>query len=43
MYPPKMIPGIHVMLHTSATNDKDARMLLQGFGVPFYGKPRDRR
>ncbi|KAI5781472.1 ribosomal protein L5 domain-containing protein [Geopyxis carbonaria] len=38
MYPPKMIPGIHVTVHTSATNDKDARKLLQAFGVPFYGK-----
>ncbi|KAL7270682.1 54S ribosomal protein L7, mitochondrial [Rhizina undulata] len=41
MYPPKMIPGMHVTVHTSATNDKDARILLQSFGIPFYGKNRD--
>jgi len=41
MYPPKMIPGLHVTVHTSATNDKDARKLLQAIGVPFYGKIRD--
>ncbi|KAK4501925.1 hypothetical protein PRZ48_007735 [Zasmidium cellare] len=38
MYPPKMIPGLHVTVHTSATTDYDARMLLQAIGVPFYGK-----
>ncbi|KAA8910543.1 mitochondrial ribosomal protein-like protein subunit L7 [Sphaerosporella brunnea] len=41
MYPPKMIPGFHVTLHTSATNDKDGRKLLQAFGIPFYGQIRD--
>ncbi|KAF2721330.1 ribosomal protein L5 [Polychaeton citri CBS 116435] len=38
MYPPKMIPGCHIIVHTSATNDKDARMLLSSIGIPFYGK-----
>ncbi|PYH99467.1 putative 50S ribosomal subunit L7 [Aspergillus ellipticus CBS 707.79] len=38
MYPPKMIPGCHITLHTSATTDKDARMLLSALGVPFHGK-----
>ncbi|KAF3919180.1 hypothetical protein AA313_de0203001 [Arthrobotrys entomopaga] len=38
MYPAKMIPGCHIICKTTATNDKDARMLLQAFGVPFYGK-----
>ncbi|RPB26815.1 ribosomal protein L5 [Terfezia boudieri ATCC MYA-4762] len=38
MYPPKMIPGCHVTVHTSATNDRDARLLLTSFGVPFYGR-----
>ncbi|KAI7113889.1 ribosomal protein L5 [Hortaea werneckii] len=38
MYPPKMIPGCHVMIHTSATNDRDARVLLTQMGIPFYGK-----
>ncbi|KAI5364855.1 Putative ribosomal protein L5 [Septoria linicola] len=37
-YPPKMIPGLHVVVHTSATNDRDARMLLSSVGIPFYGK-----
>ncbi|KAF2208543.1 hypothetical protein CERZMDRAFT_48910 [Cercospora zeae-maydis SCOH1-5] len=37
-YPPKMIPGLHVIVHTSATNDLDARMLLSSIGIPFYGK-----
>ncbi|CCX13699.1 mitochondrial ribosomal protein-like protein subunit L7 [Pyronema domesticum] len=41
MYPPKMIPGMHITVHTSANNDKEARKLLQGFGIPFYGKIRD--
>ncbi|KAJ9643104.1 54S ribosomal protein L7, mitochondrial [Coniosporium tulheliwenetii] len=38
MYPPKMIPGCHVTVHTSATNDRDARLLLSSIGIPFYGK-----
>jgi len=33
-----MIPGIHVIVHTSATNDQDARMLLSSVGIPFFGK-----
>ncbi|KAF2202647.1 50S ribosomal subunit L7 [Delitschia confertaspora ATCC 74209] len=37
-YPPKMIPGCHITIHTSATNDRDARLLLQSIGLPFYGK-----
>ncbi len=37
-YPPDMIPGCHVTVHTSATNDRDARMLLMSMGIPFYGK-----
>ena len=37
-YPPKMIPGIDIMVCTTATNDKDARLLLSALGVPFYGK-----
>ncbi|KAI9784970.1 MAG: hypothetical protein M1839_001166 [Geoglossum umbratile] len=38
MYPPKMIPGCHITVHTSATNDGDARLLLQAIGIPFFGK-----
>lgn len=40
MYPPKMVPGMHVIVHTSATNDRDAKLLLMAMGVPFYGKLR---
>ena len=37
-YPSKMIPAIRVIVCTTATNDKDARLLLSSLGVPFYGK-----
>lgn len=37
-YPTKMIPGCHITIHTSATTDRDARMLLEAIGIPFYGK-----
>ena len=37
-YPPKMIPGIDIIVCTTASNDKDARLLLSSMGVPFYGK-----
>jgi large subunit ribosomal protein L5 len=37
-YPPKMIPGCHIIIHTSARDDQDARMLLGAVGFPFYGK-----
>ena len=37
-YPPKKIPGLHVTVHTTARADKDARLLLEAFGIPFYGK-----
>ena len=37
-YPPKMIPGLHITIHTTARADKDARLLLEAIGVPFYGK-----
>jgi len=40
-YPPKMIPGIDVIVKTTATNDKDARLLLSSLGVPFYGTYRN--
>ncbi|TQS35711.1 hypothetical protein Golomagni_03860 [Golovinomyces magnicellulatus] len=38
MYPPKMIPGFHVLVKTTATSDRQARLLLSGLGVPFYSK-----
>lgn len=40
-YPPKMIPGCHITIQTDATNNKDARLLLQSIGIPFYGKLND--
>ncbi|KAF1957656.1 ribosomal protein L5 [Byssothecium circinans] len=40
-YPPKMIPGCHITIKTDATNNKDARLLLQAIGLPFYGKLND--
>ncbi|KAH7393157.1 ribosomal protein L5 domain-containing protein [Cadophora sp. MPI-SDFR-AT-0126] len=38
MYPPKLIPGFHVTVKTSATSDRHARLLMSAMGVPFYGK-----
>ncbi|KAF2023019.1 ribosomal protein L5 [Setomelanomma holmii] len=40
-YPPKMIPGCHISIITDATSNKDARLLLQAIGLPFYGKLND--
>jgi large subunit ribosomal protein L5 len=37
-YPPKLIPGMHITIHTTASTDKDARLLLQQIGIPFYGR-----
>jgi large subunit ribosomal protein L5 len=41
MYPAKMVPGCRVFIKTSATSDRQARLLLQSFGVPFYGEVRN--
>ncbi|KAK4241453.1 ribosomal protein L5 domain-containing protein [Achaetomium macrosporum] len=41
LYPAKMLPGCRVYVKTSATSDRQARLLLQAFGVPFYGPVRD--
>ncbi|KAG7289602.1 hypothetical protein NEMBOFW57_005973 [Staphylotrichum longicolle] len=41
MYPAKMLPGCRVFIKTSATSDRQARLLLQSFGVPFYGPVRN--
>lgn len=38
MYPPSMIPGFHVTIHTSAKSDRHARLLLQALGLPFHGE-----
>ena len=40
-YPPKMIPGCHITIGTDATSNKDARLLMQAIGLPFYGKLND--
>ncbi|KAL1608899.1 54S ribosomal protein L7, mitochondrial [Nothophoma quercina] len=40
-YPPKMIPGCHITIITDATSNKDARLLTQAIGLPFYGKLND--
>lgn len=37
-YPPNMMPGCHITLHTTATDDRQARLLLGAIGIPFYGK-----
>ncbi|KAK4148907.1 ribosomal protein L5 domain-containing protein [Chaetomidium leptoderma] len=41
MYPAKMVPGCRVFVKTTATSDRQARLLLQSFGVPFYGEVRN--
>ncbi|EWC48502.1 hypothetical protein DRE_07736 [Drechslerella stenobrocha 248] len=40
-YPSKFIPGCHIICKTTARSDRDARMLLSAFGVPFYGKMKE--
>ena len=37
-YPAKMIPGFHVVIKTTATSDRHARLLMSALGMPFYGK-----
>lgn len=37
-YPQKMIPGCHITIHTTASTDRDARLLLKAIGIPFHGK-----
>ncbi|KAI1622893.1 50S ribosomal protein L5 [Exophiala viscosa] len=34
----RQIPGLYITIHTTASCDKDARLLLQQLGIPFYGK-----
>jgi len=41
MYPTKMIPGCRIFLKTTATSDRQARLLLQSMGMPFYGTIKD--
>ena len=40
-YPSKMIPGCHIIVKTTADTDRDARILLNSLGIPFYGKFRN--
>ena len=37
-YPPKLIPGCHVIIRTTAAEDRDGRLLLSSLGIPFHGK-----
>ncbi|KAK2060870.1 ribosomal L5P family protein [Colletotrichum caudatum] len=41
MYPAKLIPGCHIFIQTTATSNRQARLLLQALGLPFYGKFKD--
>ncbi|KAK3995070.1 ribosomal protein L5 domain-containing protein [Cladorrhinum sp. PSN332] len=41
MYAPKMIPGCRIFVKTTATSDRQARLLLQTMGIPFYGEIRN--
>ncbi|KAK1835426.1 ribosomal protein L5 domain-containing protein [Podospora conica] len=41
MYPLKSIPGCRVFIKTTATSDRQGRLLLQAMGIPFYGQIRD--
>ncbi|KAK5993364.1 YmL5 [Cladobotryum mycophilum] len=38
MYPPKLMPGCHIFIHTSATSDRQGRLLMEALGFPFFGK-----
>ena len=39
-YPPDKIPGLDIVLHTTARNDRDARLLLSSLGLPMDGRHR---
>ncbi|KAK2021789.1 ribosomal L5P family protein [Colletotrichum zoysiae] len=41
MYPARLIPGCHIFIQTTATSNRQARLLLQALGLPFYGKFKD--
>lgn len=38
MYPPKLMPGCDIFIHTTGTSDRQGRLLMQALGFPFYGK-----
>ncbi|KAK0727250.1 mitochondrial ribosomal protein l7-like protein [Lasiosphaeria miniovina] len=41
VFPAKMIPGVKIFVKTTATSDRQARLLLQAMGIPFYGEIRN--
>ncbi|KAF9881185.1 ribosomal L5P family protein [Colletotrichum karsti] len=41
MYPARLLPGCHIYIQTTATSNRQARLLLQALGLPFYGEFRD--
>jgi large subunit ribosomal protein L5 len=41
MYPAKMMPGCRIFVKTTATSDRQARLLFGTLGIPFYGKLRN--
>ncbi|KFA76328.1 hypothetical protein S40288_02992 [Stachybotrys chartarum IBT 40288] len=38
VYPAKMIPGCRIYIQTTATSDRQGRLLLEALGFPFHGK-----
>ncbi|KAM4056190.1 ribosomal protein [Hirsutella rhossiliensis] len=38
MYPPKLMPGCHIFIHTTGTSDRQGRLLMEALGFPFYGE-----
>ncbi|KFG78762.1 hypothetical protein MANI_005142 [Metarhizium anisopliae] len=38
MYPPKLMPGCDIFIHTTGTSDRQGRLLMEALGFPFYGK-----
>ncbi|KHN95812.1 Ribosomal protein L5 [Metarhizium album ARSEF 1941] len=38
MYPPKLVPGCDIFIHTTGTSDRQGRLLMEALGFPFYGK-----
>lgn len=33
-----MIPGCYISIQTTATSDRQGRLLMEALGIPFYGK-----
>ncbi|KAH7318551.1 ribosomal protein L5 domain-containing protein [Stachybotrys elegans] len=38
VFPVKMVPGCDIFIQTTATSDRQGRLLLEALGFPFYGK-----